>query len=79
MTSVVFFYQVFGVYIFRWFPRVIRGRIPSPFDQVLEMTLSPVESVIDDCFDFVFLRVFNQVWWWALKVGAVDSCLPVGQ
>ena len=72
------FYQVVSVYIFFRLPRVVRRWIALPLDQVLELTLTPVVPMIDDGFDFVLFRIFDQVRWWTFKVGTVSSCLFIG-
>jgi len=41
--------------------------------------LTPVMSVIDDCFDFIFFSVLDQVRWRAFEVGAVSGGFFVGQ
>src|SRR5712672_671811 len=79
MTLVIPFYQVVGVYILFWFPHVVRRWIAFPFDQVLKVTPTSVMSVIEDGLNFVFLRAFDQVWWWLLEIGTMSSCLFIWQ
>src|SRR5712671_1506695 len=79
MTSMVFFYQVFGVYVFFWLPRVVRRWITLPLYQVLESALTPVISVIDDRFHFIFFHVFNQVRRWTRVIGAMGRSFFVRQ
>src|SRR5712672_3401817 len=79
MTSVMFFYQVFGVHVLFRLPRVIRRWIALPFYQVLESALMSVMLVIDDCLYFVFLRIFDQIRRWTFEIGTVSSCLLIGQ
>ena len=74
MALVIPFYQVVGVYIFFRFPRVVRQWITLPFDQILKVTLTPVVSVIENGFDFVLFRVFDQVWWWSLEIRTMSGC-----
>jgi len=39
--------------------------------------LTPIVSVIDDGFDFVFLFVVNEVWWWSGEIGAMGGSFLV--
>ena len=79
MTSVVFLHQILGMHVFEGFPRVVQRWIPLPFDQVLELAFVPIVPVVNDGFDFIFLGVLDQVWWWAFEIGAMSGCFFVGQ
>ena len=39
--------------------------VTFPFDEVLLLTLTPMQMVIDDGFYFKFLFSFDQVRWWS--------------
>jgi hypothetical protein len=52
--------------------------IPLPFDQILELSASTFEPVIDDGFYFVFFFVSDQVGWWSAEVGPVSGSFAIG-
>ena len=79
ITLMVLFYRFFSVHVFRRLPCVVCRWIAFPFDQVLELTPTPVMSVIDHRFDFILFLILNQIRWWTLKVGTMDSRFFVGQ
>ena len=78
MTSVVFFYQVFGVHVLLWLPCVIRRWIPLPFDQVLELTSASVMSVVNDVFYLVLFLASDQIRRWSFEVWAMRGGLLIG-
>jgi len=61
------------MHVIRSLPRVIRRGIALPFDEILELTPTPIITVIDDGLDFVFFLAFDQIRWWPREVGAVRS------
>jgi hypothetical protein len=52
-------------------PSVIAVWVPLPFDEILQVVFSALETVIDDCFHFVFVLASDQVGWRSDEVGAV--------
>jgi len=76
-VSVIVLYQVFGVHIFLWLPRVVRRGIAFPFYQVLKSTLTPVVSMVDDGLDLVLFFVFDKVGWRSREVGPVGGSLSI--
>jgi len=54
MTSMILFQQAFGVYIAGRLPHVVGRGVTLPFDQVLELALTPVISMIDDGLDLTY-------------------------
>jgi len=75
----IFFYQVLGVHVFLWLPRVVRRRVALPLYQVLKLTLASIMSVVDNGLDLVLFFIFDQVRRWMREVGSVSSGLSVGQ
>jgi len=54
---VIALHQLIGMQVFDWFPRVVTVWVPLPFDQILELMVSTVISMIDDGLDLE-LRIF---------------------
>ena len=48
-------------YLGRGFPRVVRFRVPLPFDKVLQLLRSPEVAVVPDLFHFEFHFSFYHV------------------
>ena len=64
-------HESWGVYLSCWLPRVISIRVALPVNKILEGACSPVESVINDTFYFVFCFSRDKVRWWSRVVGAM--------
>src|SRR5712672_367694 len=79
MTLVVLLYQVIRVYVLGGLPCIVRRWIALPFDQILQLALTPMTSVVDNGLDLVLLFALDQIRWWTRKVGPVDSGLSIGQ
>jgi len=79
MALMVFLYQIIRVYVLGGFPRIIRRWIALPFDQILQLTPTPITSVIDDGLDLILLFILDQIRWWTREVGPVGSGLSIGQ
>ena len=60
-----------------WFPCVVAIRVSNQFDQVLELLIMSVISVIDDTFYFIFFFPIDKVRWWSGEVRAVCSCFVI--
>ena len=65
------FQDSFGVVeVFLWFPGIVSGGKPFPFDK--EGVASSLLPVGDYGFDFVLMFTFDKVRWWSCVVGSVD-------
>jgi hypothetical protein len=63
--------QLLGVDAIFRFPRVVTVGISFPFKEVLQLSLSSLEPVIDDSFHFVFVFASDQFGWRSDEIGAV--------
>ena len=73
----VLFGELRGVDLISWLPCVVAIRVSNPFDQVLELLIMSVISVIDDTFYFIFFFPIDKVRWWSGEVRAVCSCFVI--
>ena len=73
----VLFGELRGVDLISWLPCVVAIRVSNQFDQVLELLIMSVISVIDDTFYFIFFFPIDKVRWWSGEVRAVCSCFVI--
>ena len=61
-----------------WFPAVVSGMVPFPFDQVLVLVL--VLTTVKNLFNFILKFVFDLdwIWWWG-DVAINVVALPRGE
>jgi hypothetical protein len=52
-------------------PRVVAVGISFPFEEILQLPFSSLESVIDDSFHFVFVFASDQFGRWSDEIGSV--------
>jgi len=79
LSALVLLDELRRMHIFSWFPGIIAVWIACPFDEVLELTPTPIVSVIDNGLDLVLFLAFDQIRWRPREVGAVRSCFSVRQ
>jgi hypothetical protein len=75
----IFSDQFIREYCCFWLPGVIAVGIPLPFDQILELSASTFELVIDDGLYFIFFFVPDQVGWQSAEVGSVSGSFTIGR
>ena len=64
MALVVFLYLVWCLQIGHRFPDVVAFGVASPFDQILQLFLSPMMLVAPNGLELVLFFASYQVWGW---------------
>ena len=62
MVSMVFLYQLWGKDVLLMFPGIVSRGISLPLDKILEVSLLPKVTMIDDGLDLEFFLPINDVW-----------------
>ena len=63
--------QFWGENLFRWFPQIVRIRVPLPLDQILKSSVSSVITVIRNGLHLELLFPVDKVRGWPRVVGPV--------
>ncbi len=63
LASLVFLYQLWGLYIIYGLPGVIAFRVAFPLYKILQLFSLPMTSVASDGLDFILFLVVNKVRW----------------
>jgi hypothetical protein len=70
-VPVIILDQLVCMDILFWLPSVIAVWISLPFDEILQVAFSALETVIDDHLYFIFILTSDQVRWQSDEVRAV--------
>jgi hypothetical protein len=70
--------QLLGVDAIFRFPCVVAVGISFPFKEVLQLSLSSFEPVIDNSFHLVFVFASDQFGWWSDEIGPMRGHFAIG-
>jgi hypothetical protein len=63
--------QLLGVDAIPRLPRVVAVGVSFPFEEILQLSLSSFEPVIDNSLHLVFVFASDQFGWWSDEIGPV--------
>ena len=70
-------YQLWGLDMISWLPRVVAFWIALPLDKVLQLFSPPLMSVASDGLDLVLFFIVDKVRWGSREVFSVFFCFYV--
>jgi hypothetical protein len=76
-SGVVLFDQLRGVYLSRGFPGVVALGVSFPFEEILQLLLSPEIAVASYCLHFVFILSYCNVGRWSGEIRTMVICLDI--
>ena len=71
------FNQLWGEYLTREFPGVVRVWVALPFDQILEFTPSAMEAMVSNGLDFILLLPIHYLGGRLCKVDPMFLCFAI--
>src|SRR6266851_7838474 len=75
LALLVFFYQLWSLYVIYWFPSVVTFWVTLPLYEVLQLSFLPMTSVASDGLNLVLFLVIDKVRWGSGVILPVFFCL----